>query len=38
MGGDIMVFNNDDKTLKLMNKELRKYKVKLKFQYYDVCP
>ena len=33
-----MVFNNDDKTLKLMNKELRKYKVKLKFQYYDVCP
>lgn len=29
---------DDVNLLKLLNKELRKYKTKLKFQYYDVCP
>ena len=33
-----MARNNDDNLLKLLNKELRKYKIKLKFRYYDVCP
>ena len=30
--------NKDLDILKALNKELKKYKVKLKFQYYDVCP
>jgi len=33
-----MTRNNDMKILKLLNKDLKKYKVKLKFQYYDTCP
>ena len=30
--------NNDIYILKFLNRDLRKYKIKLKFQYYDVCP
>ncbi len=33
-----MAFENDFKTLKSLNHELKKYKVKLSFQYYDVSP
>ena len=33
-----MTFENDFKTLKSLNHELKKYKVKLSFQYYDVSP
>ena len=33
-----MIKNKDLDILKVLNKELKKYKVKLKFQYYDVCP
>lgn len=35
-----MIKNKDLDILKALNKELKKYKVKvkLKFQYYDVCP
>ena len=32
------VKDKDKDLLKLLNRELKKYKVKLKFQYYDVCP
>lgn len=33
-----MAIENDSIVLKLLNKELKRYHVKLKFQYYDVSP
>ena len=33
-----MTKNNDIVILKHLNNDLKKYKVKLEFQYYDVCP
>ena len=33
-----MTQNNDVNILKFLNSDLKKYKIKLKFQYYDVCP
>ena len=33
-----MIQNNDVNILKSLNKDLKKYKIKLKFQYYEVCP
>lgn len=33
-----MIRDKDSNVLKLLNKELKKYKVKLAFRYYDICP
>jgi len=33
-----MVLSKDDVILKQLNKELKKYKIKLNFRYYDICP
>ena len=34
----IMIRNKDSDVLKCLNKELKKYKVKLSFEFYDECP
>ena len=34
----IMTRNKDSDVLKCLNKELKKYKVKLSFEFYDECP
>ena len=33
-----MVLSKDVDVLKLLNKKLKEYRIRLKFQYYDVCP